>query len=355
MKKRKQSRSKKKSNNEKVDKDAQESWYLSKLLSYEELASEHKVICNSEHCTLQAWLVYVGNKSSKEWSTCIDCMLRDYNDWPTEKNCKEVKLSLPIEVNQEIYIREKCTIDKGLTIPKYISKNTVLHEFIKNSIKQNAEPIDDIPALIHPTMNKDETQKETVNSSISDISSDITSINTTLKESIIEIKATDLSSINSKQTSNSSRSKTPVKRCFSPYFKALEKEGLVKLNPEIHNTKTKEMHKEGYYVVCIPCEKYRSKSDGVVNLRRQYYDYYFKDQHCKSESHKVAMNLLKDNNQTKSNEKVKSYSQSMLHNYFSPKPKRVEASNEIVEHTPPTESIECSTDIASTSQLSNGR
>ena len=60
----------------------------------------------------------------------------------------------------------------------------------------------------------------------------------------------------------------PVRRCFSPYFKVLEKEGLVKLNLKISNTKTKEMHKEGYYVVYIPCEKYRSKLDSVVNLRR---------------------------------------------------------------------------------------
>ena len=72
MKKRKQLRSNKKLKNEKVDTDEEESWYLFKLLSYEELASEHKIICNSESCTLQAWLVYVGNKSSKEWNTCID-------------------------------------------------------------------------------------------------------------------------------------------------------------------------------------------------------------------------------------------------------------------------------------------
>ena len=52
MKKRKQSRSNKKLKNEEVDTDEEESWYLFKLLSYEELASEYKIICNSESCTL---------------------------------------------------------------------------------------------------------------------------------------------------------------------------------------------------------------------------------------------------------------------------------------------------------------
>ena len=88
------------------------------------------------------------------------------------------------------------------------------------------------------------------------------------KDSITEIKDADIVSANSTQTANTSKNKMLVKWCFSLYFKALEKEGLVKLNLEIHNTKTREMHKEGYYVVYIPCEKYRSKLDSVVNLRR---------------------------------------------------------------------------------------
>ena len=108
------------------------------------------------------------------------------------------------------------------------------------------------------------------------------------------------------------------------------------------------MYEKGYYIVCLPCERYRSKSDSVANLCYQYYDYYFKEQYCFSEAHKVAMNILKDNNQTKSYKKVKIYSQSMLHKFFLPISKKDDTSNEIFKPTSPTESIECSTVIALT-------
>ena len=69
----------------------------------------------------------------------------------------------------------------------------------------------------------------------------------------------------------------------------------------------------------MPREKHRNKSDGVVNLRRKYYQHYFKEQHCATEAHRVCMRMLEDTKKTKSKKKVQSYSQSMLHNFFSPK------------------------------------
>ena len=133
---------------------------------------------------------------------------------------------------------------------------------------------------------------------------------------MLEINGADIGTRNNENNGTTSKKKTPQKRSFSSYFKNLEKEGLIKLNPEVYNKNTKEMHAEGYFVVCAPCEKCRNKSDGMVKLRRQHYECYFKDQHCMTETHKACMRMLEDSKKTKSQKKVKSYSQSMLHIFF---------------------------------------
>ena len=86
--------------------DEEESWFMSQLLTLEDLTSEHKIMCDSDNCNLQAWLIYVGNKTSMEWNACVDCVLRYYENWPTEEHCDEVNASLPIDINLELHMRE---------------------------------------------------------------------------------------------------------------------------------------------------------------------------------------------------------------------------------------------------------
>ena len=87
-----------------VDKD--DAWLLHHVLSFDEVSSEYKVMCASESCKSQDLFIYVGNKTYVEWAACIDFMLRDYDDWPTEELCTEVNASLPIDANLELYTRE---------------------------------------------------------------------------------------------------------------------------------------------------------------------------------------------------------------------------------------------------------
>jgi len=116
--------------------------------------------------------------------------------------------------------------------------------------------------------------------------------------------------------STNSKSNKPVKRCFYSYFTNLEKQGLVKLDPEVFNLKTKAIYKYSDNVIYILCEKYRNKSDGIIKLCRPFYPYYYKNQHCTTEAHLVSIRLHEDAKRAKLKIKVKTYSQSMLHNYF---------------------------------------
>ena len=67
------------------------------------------------------------------------------------------------------------------------------------------------------------------------------------------------------------------------------------------------MCKEGCFVACAPCEKHRNKSDGVVNLRHQCCECYFKDQHCMTEAGKACVRTLED-----SKKKIKEESQKLF-------------------------------------------
>ena len=93
--------------------DEEESWFIYQLLTLEDLTSEHEIMCDSDNCNLQAWLVYVGNKTSMQWNVCVDCVLRDHENWPTEECCNEVNASLPIEINLEIHVRKKMRYRQG--------------------------------------------------------------------------------------------------------------------------------------------------------------------------------------------------------------------------------------------------
>ena len=318
--------------NEGMCDEEEESWCLSRSLTLEDLTSEHKAMRDSDDCNLQAWLVCAGNKTSMEWNTCADCMLRDCENWPSEERCNDVEESLPIDVNLELHIREKCTKDKELKTPDHASKNALLHQFINNTIAQNSkESINDMPPLINSTLHQS-TNKEVnmTGSLVSDLTSDFSSVNVnvTEEEANAETECAEIGNNNDNNTSTASRKKTPMKTSFCACFQNSQKEGLIKLNPEEHNKNTKELRKEGCFVVCAPCEKFRNKSNGVVNLRRRCYQHYFKEQCCRTEARGVRMRTLEDAKKTKSNKEVKSCSQSVLHNFFPPKGAESKIGNE---------------------------
>ena len=73
-------------------------------------------------------------------------------------------------------------------------------------------------------------------------------------------------------------------------MKKLEDGSLVDLSPEIFDLETKTLHKKGLHIVCIPCRTYRVKSDGNINLRHKFCEYYF-NQHYKTYNHKESILL----------------------------------------------------------------
>ena len=89
-------------------------------------------------------MIYKGNQSETESLTCLDCILQDYEEWPSLELISETLFKLSIDINLELFIRNKCTRNQSLIILSYISKNTMLYEIIKGS-KSNL--IDDLPLL----------------------------------------------------------------------------------------------------------------------------------------------------------------------------------------------------------------
>ena len=64
---------------DKIDDDEQEeSQYLGKVLSLEQLSNEYVIIYKNNTCNLQVQMICKGNISDKEWPTFIDCILNDY-------------------------------------------------------------------------------------------------------------------------------------------------------------------------------------------------------------------------------------------------------------------------------------
>ena len=60
------SRTKEKISNKKGGNEPEESWYLDKVLSLEELSNEHAIMHKNETCQLQAPMICKGNISDNE-------------------------------------------------------------------------------------------------------------------------------------------------------------------------------------------------------------------------------------------------------------------------------------------------
>jgi len=62
----------------KGDDDEVETWELKKILSIADVTGDSIVLCKTEGCGLPACCVYVSNKDSTNWYSCLDCQVRFY-------------------------------------------------------------------------------------------------------------------------------------------------------------------------------------------------------------------------------------------------------------------------------------
>ena len=111
----------------------------------------------------------------------------------------------------------------------------------------------------------------------------------------------------------------PIK--FGTEFTTLAEKGLINLRPEVIDKKTNQPCEYGLFVQCMPCRNHKFHNEGTVRLRRPFYFYYCK-QHCETEAHKEALSIADSIKKQKEKGTFKPCSQTMLHSYFSIKPKK---------------------------------
>jgi len=117
-----------KNNNYRVDNE-DELWYVRKFFTLEELQNEHVATCDNEDCQLHAWMLFEGVDSGKNWRTCIDCMMIDYDEWPSIEKCKEIDCQLPISSELEVFVRQHCTNEPQILFPPCTCENKEINNF----------------------------------------------------------------------------------------------------------------------------------------------------------------------------------------------------------------------------------
>ena len=105
-------------------------------------------------------------------------------------------------------------------------------------------------------------------------------------------------------------------------MKLLERKGLVHLNPQFIDKRNGKLHEKGRHVACMPCQSFRPRVDGFINLRRNYCDYCF-HQHAQNQGHITAKSLhdrkLQMDKKNNNKEKPKTLTQSMMSSFLVPK------------------------------------
>jgi len=339
------------------DSGEEEVWFLEKILSFEELTNEFILMCDTDECNLQAWLQYEQSKLKNKWHTCIDCMLNDFDDWPSEEVCVEAKAAIPISVELELFVRDKCTTMKDVKIPSYISSNRIDYKIIENNniTEDNMPSLQTLHSIIDKGKNigkksvksltnytEEAAVDDTTNQNINEISHNQESVQISDRTKGLESdKAPVQNNDNEDSAHNTNKNvmnindessqrtnligpsvrKRPNKMqrtSFSAILIKLEKDGVVNLKPNIYNSKTNKMHEEGFYITCLPCSMYRTKCNGQISLRRKYYEYYY-NEHCLTEGHIEAMSMFNNRKKFRGATNKKTYRQGMIDNFLVPK------------------------------------
>ena len=105
---------------------------------------------------------------------------------------------------------------------------------------------------------------------------------------------------------------------FTYEMKMLEKKGVLKLDPKVMNINANKPYDEGQHVTCLMCQCFRPFTDGLINLRRPYYDYYY-FKHTQHKAHMTAKTLHDSREKIKNRNdgsKHKSYTQSMISSFL---------------------------------------
>ena len=98
-----------------------EAWILMEFISFEDLSKDDAAVYDTNNCQLKALYVYKGEVTKDEWKSCIDCQLRDYEVWPTKEECEDATDSIPFTKEMILIAKSKCTNQKNIIFPLYIS------------------------------------------------------------------------------------------------------------------------------------------------------------------------------------------------------------------------------------------
>jgi hypothetical protein len=299
--------------------DIDEAWILNELVSIEDLKTENSPSCDSEGCNNKALYVYQGQVTKSRWNSCIDCQLKDYTDWPSIEEFKDASEDIPFTIEMEQIVRKECMNDSNMILPSYLSRSRL-----------------DNP-LVTVELNETPPLNETNNASNSDDISESIESNSVATLIIPEedldcnFENNETETINGNETetnqSNNEPDVNPKSRKkrksiqrneFCHEMKMLEKKGILKLDPKVMNTSTNKPHEKGLYITCIICLRFRTCTDGLINLRRPYYEYYY-FKHAEQRSHKIAKALFDSRDKIKKKDdssKPKSYTQSMISSFM---------------------------------------
>ena len=196
----------------------------------------------------------------------------------------DIKDIFPMYTNLELFIRNKCTNNQRMQIPHHISNNVILHQFIASQNKKKTNTRNnDLPELqnlhVIQSTNNDIISNITDNETLLTMNSQSSrTINDTVNDGPSEEYIISISSLKAKKSTK------PEKTRFSSRIEKLEEDGLVDLSPKIFDSESKTLHKKGFCITRIPYKTYRVKSEGTINLRRKFCEYYY-DQHCKTKNH----------------------------------------------------------------------
>lgn len=305
----------------------EEAWILNELVSFDTLRGDAAPSCDTEGCKLKALYIYEGQQSKSLWKSCIDCQLNDYEVWPTMAECNDATNEIPFTSEMEILVRNKCSNKSNILFPSHISSRnnverlgkivlsdtpTLREDITESNNKSSNESIDSnsVATLIIPEDELNDaiectTQQETIQSEDIVINTNgnnkfkiINNIVRTNTLYIIEDTTATTSVVSEEDNVNGNIDENSVKKRqdksrkeFSYELKQLERKGEVYLSPKVINKATGSYYEHGMHITCLICKRFRTNTDANINLRRQYYDYYFYN-HIKNTAHITAKSLF---------------------------------------------------------------
>ena len=273
----------------------EEAWTLNEFASLDDLRNTNGPGCDSEECNLKALHVYEGQVSKSLWYSCIDCQLSGYEDWPSIDECKDACDNLPFTSEIDEIVRKMCTSKYNIELPSCMSCKPI-DETTVNIVLNEEPPLND--------GNNDSNEINQPEDSNDKQSND---------NEVIVTRNEGTNNNKDRKRQDKSRNE------FSFEMKQLERKGLVQLDPKVVNKETGKLCEPGLCVICNVCKRFRPNSDGIINLRRPYYPYYYFN-HTQNKAH-LTSKALHDRqekliNKNGATSKSKTHTQSMISSFM---------------------------------------